>query len=86
MNTYTIGQEVAISQDTRDPDYRHLFGKVIKISPTGQITVKTTVGALPMRFNPNGRRIGGIRLAFLHADVEAYKALAEDLKREVGYR
>ena len=82
MSKYTIGQEVAIHQYTRDPDFQYIFGKVIKITPTGQITVRTTNGEL-FRFYANDRQIGGGgRLAFLYDDVEKYK----DLKLEVASR
>lgn len=83
QGTYTEGQEVVVVRSGQY-DCTYLFGRVLKVTPTGQVTVKLA-GPDPIRFNANGREIGVeySRLT-LRSDVDAVRALVA--KRDATYK
>lgn len=54
MDTFEIGERVAVSRATRDG---HIAGTVVKVTFSGQTSVR--VGNRVLRFTAQGREIGG---------------------------
>lgn len=83
QGTYTEGQEVAVVRSGAY-DCTYLFGRVLKVTPTGQVSVKLA-GPDPVRFNANGSEIGAeySRLS-LRSDVAEVRALVA--KRDATYK